>query len=206
MSTPSPRQAKVYERLLEHHRRTGSAPDLSALARSLGITYVTLKQHLEGLAAKGFIGFEGRGRGRSPVLTLPAAATGVPLLGAIPAGPLSEALSATEGYLSLPGLGAAHFALRVQGDSMADLMQSGDVVLLERQPNPRDGAICAVRIGEDDATLKYLRRRGSERFELIAHNPDYPPLTVHASEVSVDGVYRGLLRGEVLDLLTRDPA
>jgi repressor LexA len=206
MNTPSPRQAKVYERLLEHHRRTGNAPDLSALARSLGITYVTLKQHLEGLAAKGYIGFEGRGRGRSPMLTLPAAATGIPLLGAIPAGPLSEALSSTEGYLSLPGLSPAHFALRVHGDSMSDLMQSGDVVLLERNPNPREGAICAVRIGEDDATLKYLRRPNPQTIELVAHNPDYPPLRVHAAEVSIDGVYRGLLRGDVLDLLMRDPA
>ncbi|MFO8149666.1 MAG: LexA family transcriptional regulator, partial [Trueperaceae bacterium] len=197
----SPRQHKVYERLREHHRRTGALPDLSELARGLGITYVTLKQHLEALAHKGYLTFEGRGRGRSPIVTLPAAATGVPLLGSIPAGPLSEAVADAEGFLPLPGLDERHFALRVRGDSMADLIQAGDVVLLERTPPVRDGLICAVRVSGDDVTLKYLEREGRDRFRLRAHNPDYPDLRVAAADVQVDGVYRGLLRGEVLDVL-----
>jgi repressor LexA len=197
----SPRQHKVYERLRDHHRRTGALPDLSELARSLGITYVTLKQHLEALAHKGYLTFEGRGRGRSPIVALPAAATGVPLLGSIPAGPLSEAVADAEGFLPLPGLDERHFALRVRGDSMADLIQADDVVLLERTPPARDGLICAVRIEGDDVTLKYLERMGRDGFRLRAHNRDYPDLRVAAADVQVDGVYRGLLRGEVLDVL-----
>ena len=202
----SPRQHKVYERLREHHRRTGALPDLSELARGLGITYVTLKQHLEALAHKGYLTFEGRGRGRSPIVTLPAAATGVPLLGSIPAGPLSEAVADAEGFLPLPGLDERHFALRVRGDSMADLIQAGDVVLLERTPPARDGLICAVRVEGDDVTLKYLERDGAGRFRLRAHNPGYPDLRVAAADVQVDGVYRGLLRGEVLDVLLHGAA
>jgi repressor LexA len=201
MATLSPKQAKIFDRLREHHRRTGSMPDLSELARSLGITYVTLKQHLEALAHKGHLTFEGRGRGRSPVVRLPAEATGVPLLGAIPAGPLSEALQNTEGYLPLPGLGEQHFALRVRGDSMADLIQDQDVVLLERTPPHRDGLICAVRIEEDDATLKYVLREGTGRYRLHPHNRLHPDRVVDARDLHIDGVYRGLLRGEVLDVL-----
>jgi len=196
----SPRQHKVYDRLLEHHRRHGGTPELSQLARSLGVTYVTLKQHLEALAAKGYLSFESRGRGRSPIVTLPAAATGVPLLGAIPAGPLSQALAHPEGYLPLPGLDERHFALRVRGHSMADLIQEGDVVLLERALPERDGLICAVRVEQDDATLKYLERAGPGRLRLRAHNPAYGERVIDARDVAVDGVYRGLLRGEVLDL------
>ena len=202
----SPRQHKVYERLREHHRRTGALPDLSELARGLGITYVTLKQHLEALAHKGYLTFEGRGRGRSPIVALPAAATGVPLLGSIPAGPLSEAVADAEGFLPLPGLDERHFALRVRGDSMADLIQAGDVVLLERTPPGRDGLICAVRVEDDDVTLKYLEREAPGHFRLRAHNPEYPALRVAAADVVVDGVYRGLLRGDVLDLLLHPAA
>ncbi len=202
----SPRQHKVYERLREHHRRTGTLPDLSEFARGLGITYVTLKQHLDALAHKGYLTFEGRGRGRSPIVTLPAAATGVPLLGSIPAGPLSEAVAEAEGFLPLPGLDERHFALRVRGDSMADLVQAGDVVLLERTPPARDGLICAVRIGGDDVTLKYLERDGTGRVRLRAHNPDYLDVRVAAAEVQVDGVYRGLLRGAVLEVLLHGAA
>jgi repressor LexA len=200
----SPRQRKVYDRLLEHHRRTGALPDLSEFARGLGVTYVTLKQHLDALATKGYLTFEGRGRGRSPIVRLPAAATGVPLLGSIPAGPLAEAIADAEGYLPLPGLGDRWFALRVEGDSMADLIQADDVVLFERGVPARDGLICAVRVEDDDATLKYLDRDGAGGYRLRAHNPAYPDRRVAARDLQVDGVYRGLLRGDVLDALLRD--
>jgi repressor LexA len=200
----SPRQRKVYDRLLEHHRRTGGTPDLSEFARGLGVTYVTLKQHLEALAAKGYLTFEGRGRGRSPIVRLPAAATGVPLLGTIPAGPLAEAVADAEGYLPLPGLGERWFALRVRGDSMSELIQADDVVLFERGTPARDGLVCAVRVEEDDVTLKYLDRDGPARYRLRAHNPAYPERRVAARDLQVDGVYRGLLRGDVLDVLLRE--
>jgi repressor LexA len=200
----SPRQRKVYDRLLDHHRRTGGTPDLSEFARGLGVTYVTLKQHLEALATKGYLTFEGRGRGRSPIVRLPAAATGVPLLGSIPAGPLAEAVADAEGYLPLPGLGEQWFALRVQGDSMAELIQADDVVLFERGVPARDGLVCAVRVDADEVTLKYLDRDGPRRYRLRAHNPAYPERLVAASDLQVDGVYRGLLRGEVLDVLLHE--
>jgi repressor LexA len=170
----SPRQRKVYDRLLEHHRRTGGTPDLSEFARGLGVTYVTLKQHLEALAHKGYLTFEGRGRGRSPIVRLPAAATGVPLLGAIPAGPLAEAVADAEGYLPLPGLGERWFALRVRGDSMADLIQADDVVLFERGAPARDGLMCAVRVEDDDVTLKYLDRDGPTATACAPTTPPTP--------------------------------
>ena len=206
----SPAQRKVYERLREHHRRSGALPELAGFARTMGVHYVSLKQHLEALHRKGYIVFESRGRGRSPRLELPVDATGVPVLGSIPAGPLSEAVVHAEGYLPLRGLGGfdAHFALRVSGDSMADLIQDGDVVLFQKRSPQRSGEICAVRVQENDVTLKYLDpidggREGS-RYALRPHNPDYPTVEVDAREISVEGVYHGLLRGEVLQVLLED--
>lgn len=204
MTPLSPQQTKVFDRLRAHLRRHGVTPELSEFARGLGITYVTLKQHLEALDRKGYLHFEGRGRGRSPLLTLPAAATGVPVLGSIPAGPLADAAVDAEGYLPLPGLSERWFALRVQGDSMADVIQPEDVVLFERGAPARDGLVCAVRVDEDEVTLKYLDRDGADRYVLRAHNAAYAPRRVHAREVRIDGVYRGLLRGEVLGALLSD--
>jgi repressor LexA len=197
----TPTQERVYARLLEHQRRTGRLPELSDLARSLGIHYVSLRQHLEALQRKGYLEFESRGRGRSPLLALPAQATGIPVLGDIPAGPFDAAVAHPEAYLPLPGLPDASFALRVRGDSMADLIQPGDVVLLSRRPPSREGEICAVRVGEEDATLKYVRRLPGGRVELRPHNPAYDTLQVPAEEVSLDGVYLGLLRGDAADAL-----
>lgn len=201
MDALSAMQQKVYDRLTEHFRRQGDTPELSVLARELGMHYVSLKQHLEALDRKGYISFESRGRGRSPALTLPAQATGVPVLGDIPAGPLSEAFSFAEGYLPLTGLARARFALRVHGDSMADLIQDGDVVVFEKRQPYRSGEICAVRVAENEVTLKYLDNLGSGRYALRPHNPDYPVTEAHAVDLSVEGVYLGLLRGDVLDAL-----
>ncbi len=198
----SPAQERVYQRLLEHQRRTGELPELSELARTMGVHYVTLKQHLEALQGKGYLTFESRGRGRSPRVELPAEATGIPLVGEIPAGALGLASAHVEAYLpNLTGSGAlrSDFALRVSGYSMADLIQPDDIVLLATGRPSRSGQICAVRVGEDEVTLKYLDVLPNGRYELRPHNPDYPTVAVHGSELSVDGVYRGLLRGSVAE-------
>lgn len=200
-SALSPAQLRVYERLREHVSRTGVTPDLADFARELGVHYVSLKQHLQALADKGWLTFESRGRGRSPRLALPAGATGVPILGSIPAGPLADAVAHAEAYLPIPGLQGRGFALRVRGDSMSDLIQDGDVVLLEKRPTSRSGEICAVRVGDDEVTLKYLDRVADDRYALRAHNPAYAPLDVSARDIEVEGVYRGLLRGSVVDAL-----
>ena len=91
----TPTQERVYTRLVDHQRRTGRMPDLSEMARSLGIHYVSLRQHLEALQKKGYLQFESRGRGRSPHLSLPPQATGVPVLGEIPAGPFDSAIASS---------------------------------------------------------------------------------------------------------------
>ncbi len=198
----SPAQERVYQRLLEHQRRTGGMPELSELARSLGVHYVTLKQHLEALQGKGYLTFESRGRGRSPRVELPAEATGIPLVGDIPAGTAGIASAHVEAYLpALVGSGAqrSDFALRVHGYSMADLIQPDDIVLLAASRPSRSGQICAVRVGPDEVTLKYLDQLPGGRYQLRPHNPDYPTVTVHGSELAIDGVYRGLLRGSAAE-------
>lgn len=200
----SPAQERVYRRLVEHQRRTGSTPDLAELARSLGVHYVTLRQHLEALQGKGYLTFESRGRGRSPRLELPPEATGIPLVGDIPAGSLGLASAHVEGYLphlASTGAYATDFALRVQGYSMADLIQPDDIVLLAATRPSRTGQICAVRVGQDEVTLKYLVWLPQDGYELRPHNPDFPTVRVAGSELSIDGVYRGLLRGGAAEAL-----
>ena len=198
----SPQQAKVL-RKLQRVRRQGEFPHLSELARDLGLHYTTLRQHLEALSAKGYLNFQSRGTGRSPQLELLNFQTGVPVVGDIPAGALSEAIESPDGYLALPG-DEAYFALQVRGDSMADLIQDGDLVLLDKDASPRPGEICAVRLG-DDVTLKYLEWAESTlKWRVLRpHNPLFPILRVEAESVHIEGVYRGLLRGSVIKTLLK---
>ncbi len=197
-------QRTVYDRLRDYYGRHGDTPELADFARDLELHYVSLKQHLEALHKKGYLVFESRGRGRSPRLELPVGATGIPVLGAIPAGPLSEAVAHAEAYLPLHGLRERSFALRVQGDSMADLIQDGDVVLFDKRMPGRSGEICAVRVDDSDVTLKYLDKLSDRSYALRPHNPDYPVTEVDARELTVEGVYQGLLRGPVLDAILED--
>ena len=196
-----PAQQRVYDRLLDYWNRHGELPGLSAFARKLNLHYVSLKQHLQALDRKGFLRFESRGHGRSPLLELHPAATGIPVLGGIPAGPLSEAAPFADEFLPLQGVRGASFALRVDGDSMADLMQPGDVVIFSREQPQRSGEICALRVDGDDVTLKYLDFSSPDMVTLRPHNPEYESFTAPAAQVNVEGVYLGLMRGAVTSSL-----
>ncbi|HET8984189.1 MAG TPA: S24 family peptidase, partial [Trueperaceae bacterium] len=216
------RQLQILEALRGAYERTGAPPELSDLARSFDISYPTLREHLRALEAKGQLHLESRGRGRSPRLTLLGdsagtlgaagtigaagiiGAVGIPLFGEIAAGVPIGSYPEPEGRLALRGR-PDQFALRVRGDSMADRIENGDVVVLQRAEPQRSGEVCAVRVGEDETTLKYLdwspKEAQPHHYRLRPHNQAYPVITVQATELHIDGVMRGLLRGEVVQSL-----
>ena len=116
-------QARVYGLLRAASERGEELPGVAELARALGVRHSTVNQHLRALDAKGVVRFESRGVGLRPLLAL-RLPPGVPVVGSIPAGPLSDALEHPEGYLNLP-FGSEHFALRVKGDSMFERIEDG---------------------------------------------------------------------------------
>ncbi len=202
MKPLSPLQAKVFSKLKDHKRQFGYIPSLSLLASDMGIHYVSFKQHLDALSKKGYLILESRGRGKAPFVDIPSERIGLPVLGSISAGSLSEAYAEAEQFLPIMGFDERHFALRVDGDSMADLIQNDDIVILEKTLPQRSGEICAVRVGESEVTLKYLdtERNG---YMLRPHNPSYPTVLIE-EDITIEGVYRGLLRGEVAASLIKE--
>lgn len=200
MTKPSTMQYKVYEYLCQQFTQEQKLPNLSDVARYFGITFVTLKQHLQALDKKGYLSYESRGRGRSPQVEL--IKFGIPLLGNITAGSLEERFESPEGYLALQGyIGKDTFALQIEGNSMADFIQDKDIVILKASKPQRSGEICAVRVG-GETTLKYLdwsnklKKDISKTVTLRPHNPEYPTQKITNQELEVDGVFIGLLRGE----------
>jgi repressor LexA len=137
----------------------------------------------------------------------------LPILGAIPAGPLEEVIAqndlesvGTDAVLrSQPG----DFLLRIRGDSMVgDGILDGDLVLLRPGVEVHAGEIAAVLAtgagGDCDATLKRVfwrtrtgkksAPRQAEEVLLRASNPAYPDLIFPASGIRIAGVFRGLVR------------
>jgi repressor LexA len=75
------------------------------------------------------------------------------------------------------------FALEVDGDSMIDAMiNDGDIVVMERAQNARNGEMVAVWLDDtDETTLKYFYKEGS-RVRLQPANPTMKPIIIENPE------------------------
>lgn len=191
-----PGQARVLQAIAGLVRR-GLSPTAHDLTRALGIRPQSLRQHLEALERKGLLRLHPTGHGRPTHLELTPAGKlllglSIPLVGSIPAGPLEASSEELAGFIALPGRPGL-YALVVEGDSMAEYLLEGDVVVVEKGPRPRPGEIAAL-LHEGKTTLKYVYPQG-KRIVLKPHNPAYPTLELPAEEVEVQGVFRLLLRG-----------
>lgn len=187
---------------------SGFPPSVAELADSLKLAGATsLMPTLRIMERNGFVTISGggeRGRRRAVNLTARAKAAlslgGLPVLGTVPAGPLSETLSQCDTVIDehelLPHQ-PGDFLLVVEGDSMiGDGIMPGDKVLLRPNVDVRNREIAAVQIGDDyKATLKHIQfGPGRSRITLAASNPKYGPIIIPSAEVRVAGVYRGLVR------------
>jgi repressor LexA len=117
---------------------------------------------------------------------------------AIAAGP-PTAVQPIEDALAQTGLNLQdgdYFTHRLEGDSMRDAgMRTGDILLVRRQPNAREGDIVVAAIpdevtGEPRATVKRLPRSG--RMRLLPENPAYEP--IENDEITITGKVMGLWR------------
>lgn len=187
----------------EARREPAFVPDLVQALKLASESSLT--PTLRVMERNGFIAVQGGGaKGRSRLVRLTAkgrhalALGGLPLLGSIPAGPLSEALADPEAVLEESELlphRAGDFLLRVKGDSMiGDGILDGDKVLLRPNVDFHPGEIAAVMVGADyEATLKRIFPQGAQVI-LRASNPAYHDITADAREVKIAGVFRGLIR------------
>jgi len=122
---------------------------------------------------------------------------GIPILGRVAAGQPILAEESLEGRLDPGGMfgdPAGLFALRVRGDSMIDAgILENDYVVVRQQERASLGEIVVAMI-EDEATVKYFRP-GRECIELVAANPNYPPIVVDPDRgFRILGTVKGVIR------------
>jgi repressor LexA len=87
------------------------------------------------------------------------------------------------------------YALKVQGDSMLDaLVNDGDIVIIQRQNQAKNGDLVAVRLLEQNrTTLKhYYRENGHVRLQPA--NPTLKPVLVKPNAVQVEGKVMAIVR------------
>ncbi|WP_321832565.1 transcriptional repressor LexA [Thalassovita sp.] len=171
--------------------------------RARAIEIVKLPESMGGEATAGFSPKVIEG-GR-PDATPPAAqpvevihAQELPVMGRIAAGVPIEAISEVSHNVAVPGSmltsGYEHYALEVKGDSMINAgINDGDVVIIRETRTADDGDIVVALVEDQEATLKTLRRKGSN-IALEAANPAYETRIFPSDRVKVQGRLVGLIR------------
>jgi len=198
--TPTPKQLRILIAIRDFRVRNGYSPTMQELADQLGVSKVTIFEHVEALERKSLI-LRARNKARSleisPEVKLPdeAKIASYPIVGSIAAGQPIEAIE-NQDTLELESLFNTRYGtyvLKVKGNSMIeDHIADGDYVIIERRETARDGEIVVALLDEGQATLKrYFKERG--RIRLQPANSTMSPIYV-SKDLRIQGVLIGVLR------------
>lgn len=196
----TPRQAEILELIRSVIDHTGMPPTRAEIAERLGFKSANAaEEHLKALARKGVIEMlPGTSRGIRLVQD-EANDSGLPLIGKVAAGAPILAAEHVEERLSLdPAVfhPRADYLLRVQGDSMQEIgILDGDLLVVHRTAEARNGQVVVARVGEDEVTVKRFQRSGHQ-VSLLPENSSYRPIEVdlrHTS-LSIEGLAVGVIR------------
>ncbi|HXE73488.1 MAG TPA: transcriptional repressor LexA [Candidatus Nitrosotenuis sp.] len=200
----SPREREILTCILDALRRRGYPPSVREIAAQVGLSSPqAVQRHLDALERKGLIQRDSKARAlRVAHHLMPEASPPsdrqvllVPLVGRVAAGRPLEALEDVEDHFPVPAEwlspGKESFFLTVQGDSMAQAILPGDLVLVEPCPNPANGEIVVALI-DQEATVKRYHRQGDQVI-LRADNPAYADIIV-THDLRIAGRVRALVR------------
>lgn len=111
--------------------------------------------------------------------------TKIPLLGVVKAGYdyLAQENVIDNIFFNVDGSDKEnYYALKVTGQSMEPLFDEGDIVIVHKQNEFKNGDNCVVLINGNEATIKKVYK-GNTGIELKAVNPYYPPKLFNEDEI-----------------------
>lgn len=196
------RQKQVVDFIANFIAENGYSPSYEEIARGLQLaSLATVHKHISALEAKNYLkrGFnQSRSLEVNPKYLEEQRRPGMelPLLGRIAAGAPVEAIEerATLSFAEFV-CNPNTFALEVRGNSMIDdHICDGDVILLERIAEVRDGDIVVALVAGSDATLKRFYRETGDVVRLQPANESLQPIMVAAGDVQVQGRLLAVLR------------
>ena len=198
------RQREIWTFVLEYSDRHGYPPTVREIGEAVGLASPsTVHAHLANLERAGLLrrdptkprALELLGRDRAADVE-PASLPKLPLLGQIAAGGPLLAEQNVEDEIAVPETLHGDFLLRVKGDSMIEAgILEGDVVVVQRTQDARNGEIVVALAGDDetteDATVKrFFRENG--RIRLQPENSALEP--IYADYVQILGKVVGVFR------------
>jgi repressor LexA len=205
------RQQEIWNYLVEYVDGHGYPPTVREIGEQVGLASPsTVHAHLANLERAGLLkrdptkprALELIGRERAQPAAAPLERIDVqrlPLLGEIAAGGPLLAEQNIEDYVELPErIAKGDFLLRVKGESMIEAgILDGDIVVVRRQADARNGEIVVALVGEDEsadeATVKTFYREDG-RIRLQPENAALEPIYARHVQIlgRVTGVFRSL--------------
>jgi len=204
------RQQEIWQFLAEYVDGHGYPPTVREIGDAVGLASPsTVHAHLANLERAGLLrrdptkprALELIGRLRPDDAESRSAPNLLPLVGRIAAGGPLLAEEEIEDRIAVPEpLGRnADFLLRVKGESMIEAgILDGDIVVVHRQDDARQGDIVVALVGEDEAadeaTVKTFHREQDGRIRLQPENSALEPLYPEHVQIlgKVTGVFRSL--------------
>ncbi len=199
----TPKQLKILQLIRDSRVRTGCSPTMQELADELGVSKVTVFEHVEALIKKGALIREpnkARSLSIAEGVALPDEEHPLkfPLVGKIAAGyPIEkftdlDTLDISELLAPRASAVNATFALRVDGDSMKDEgILDGDYVIIERRDAAKNGDRVVALLPNGESTLKTYFKE-ADHIRLQPANSAYEPIRV--KDCRVQGIVVGVIR------------
>ena len=199
----TPKQLTILRLIRDSRVRCGYSPTMQELADELGVSKVTVFEHVEALIKKGALVREpnkARSLSIASNVALPDEERPVsfPLIGKIAAGyPIekfedNDELNLAELFGPSVGRVNATYALCVDGDSMRDEgILDGDYVIVERRDTARNGDRVVALLPNGETTLKTYFKE-SDHIRLQPANPDFEPIKV--KDCKIQGIVIGVMR------------
>jgi repressor LexA len=205
-ATLAGKRRRILEFIAEQIRERGYPPSVREIGEAVGLTSPsTVHTHLQVLQREGYLQRDPTKPRAIIVSWEPSSGAAirvrpvahVPLIGHVAAGTGVLAEESVEELLPIPqdftGSGDL-FMLKVRGDSMIEAgILDGDFVVVRRQPDADSGDIVVAGIGDDEATVKTLRKRRT-KVVLVPANPAYSEMELAADQVVIYGKVVTVLR------------
>jgi len=198
----TPKQLRILQLIRDWRVRRGYSPTMQELADEIGVSKVTVFEHVEALIKKGALVREpnkARSLSIADGIAVPdeGRPSRFPLVGKIAAGyPIEKVADQDEIDLNemMGGRKGADstFALKVEGDSMRDEgVLDGDYVLCERTEVARNGDRVVALLPDGQTTLKTFFKE-DDHIRLQPANSNFEPIRVKFCQVQ--GVVKGVVR------------
>ncbi len=199
----TPKQLRILKLIRDSRVRRGYSPTMQELADEIGVSKVTVFEHVEALIKKGALVREpnkARSLSIADGIAVPDESRPLkfPLVGKIAAGYPIEKVEDREEIdlgelLEVDGDNSdTGFALVVEGESMRDEgILDGDIIVLHRAQVARNGDRVVALLEDGSTTLKTFFKE-DDHIRLQPANPDFEPIRVRFCQVQ--GIVKAVIR------------